>query len=759
MPSALQQNKLARLAFVLVHLLASLLAVTAAQAEQKSAARESAAAASQLQDRADPYATSLVIVNGFLVFFMQVGFLAYETGSGRAKNVRNILLKNLLDVMLAAIVWWAVGYGFAYGKSAKGIIGTNLFFYEGGSTFDKSTRPWFFSWTFCIASCTIISGCLAERTALSAYPVATLLISGVVHPLLVHWLWSPYGWMSNIGECQVLDFAGGMVVHMLGGLFGLMGAWQCGPRLGRFELAASEDEDDEDEEQQHDPGPAAGSSRHAYETSAAAAAGGSRVSWDTAGGSAAAAAAGCGGHRLGEPGAGLMGLGHQALPAVATRATGGGDAHSTGTGNSSPLPVISAAWAAEEPVSSGGSFPGWPAGARLAAHDGGSAAFSDSPVICSGIAAHKAAAAGAPAAAGPHAPSRFAVDAVPASARDGAAAGAAAAGAAAAGSTAASGVANLIRQKFATASGAALRVASAASASARNTSMATAMQHARRRRRRPGRCGMSHFVPKPMPGHDMAFVTLGTFMLWFGWFGFNNGSVYMYVSGNTMPGWDSNMANIASAEVVQRTSMNTALGGASGGLTALLVAAIFSGTYDLRICCNGVLSGLVTVTCMCGFVDPWAAVVCSGIAGAIYTGVSTLLLRCGIDDPLDSSAVHLGNGLLGTLMLAFVAKPEHVLALTGSPCGGVFYSSTGWLQLGLQLMGVVLVIVVAGGSAWIMFWVLARKGLLRVDQVTELAGIDNMDHGGPAYPEFAANSFLSAGGGQNAASAGRRMLQ
>ncbi|WIA39769.1 hypothetical protein OEZ86_005825 [Tetradesmus obliquus] len=655
MPSAVQQNKLARLAFVLFPLLASLLAVTAAQAEQKSAARESAAAASQLQDRTDPYATSLVIVNGFLVFFMQVGFLAYETGSGRAKNVRNILLKNLLDVMLAAIVWWAVGYGFAYGKSAKGIIGTNLFFHEGGSTFDKSTRPWFFSWTFCIASCTIISGCLAERTALSAYPVATLLISGVVHPLLVHWLWSPYGWMSNIGECQVLDFAGGMVVHMLGGLFGLMGAWQCGPRLGRFELAASEDEDDEDEEQQQDPGPAAGSSRHAYETSAAAAVGGSRVSWDTAGGSAAAAAAaaGCGGHRLGEPGAGLMGLGHQALPAVATPATGGGDAHSTGTGNSSPLPVISAAWAAEEPVSSGGSFPGWPAGARLAAHDGGSTAFSDSPVICSGIAAHKAAAA----------------------------------------------------------------------------------------------------------GHDMAFVTLGTFMLWFGWFGFNNGSVYMYVSGNTMPGWDSNMANIASAEVVQRTSMNTALGGASGGLTALLVAAIFSGTYDLRICCNGVLSGLVTVTCMCGFVDPWAAVVCSGIAGAIYTGVSTLLLRCGIDDPLDSSAVHLGNGLLGTLMLAFVAKPEHVLALTGSPCGGVFYSSTGWLQLGLQLMGVVLVIVVAGGSAWIMFWVLARKGLLRVDQVTELAGIDNMDHGGPAYPEFAANSFLSAGGGQNAASAGRRMLQ
>lgn len=85
---------------------------------------------------------------------------------------------------------------------------TNLFFYEGGSTYDKQNRPWFFSWTFCIAACTIISGCLAERTALAAYPVATLLISGVVHPLLVHWLWSPSGWMSHLGECQVLDFAG-----------------------------------------------------------------------------------------------------------------------------------------------------------------------------------------------------------------------------------------------------------------------------------------------------------------------------------------------------------------------------------------------------------------------------------------------------------------------------------------------------------------------------------------------------------------------
>lgn len=155
-----------------------------------------------------------------------------------------------------------------------------------------------------------------------------------------------------------------------------------------------------------------------------------------------------------------------------------------------------------------------------------------------------------------------------------------------------------------------------------------------------------------------------------------------------------------------------------------------AGTYDLRICCNGVLSGLVIVTCMCGFVDPWAAVVCSAIAGALYAAGSWLLLRCGIDDPLDSSAVHLGSGALGSIMVAFVANPKHVYALTGSPCGGIFYARSGWLQLGLQLLALVVVIVFAGGMAWVLFWCLAKRGLLRVDQTTELAGIDNMEHGG-----------------------------
>eukprot|EP00878_Enallax_costatus_P013725 GHUV01014354.1.p1 GENE.GHUV01014354.1~~GHUV01014354.1.p1 ORF type:complete len:255 (+),score=56.87 GHUV01014354.1:90-767(+) len=179
---------------------------------------------------------------------------------------------------------------------------------------------------------------------------------------------------------------------------------------------------------------------------------------------------------------------------------------------------------------------------------------------------------------------------------------------------------------------------------------------------------------KDLPGHDMAFVTLGTFMLWFGWFGFNSGSVYVYSA-------------MAPASAVQLVAMNTTLAASSSGLASLLVAAKRSGTYDLRICCNGVLSGLVTVTGICGFVDPWAAAVCGLIAGVAYPITSHCLLKAGIDDPLDSSAVHLVNGVLGELLLSFLAKPDHVQMLTGSVCGGIFYTKSGWLQLGMQMLG------------------------------------------------------------------------
>eukprot|EP00878_Enallax_costatus_P019076 GHUV01020114.1.p1 GENE.GHUV01020114.1~~GHUV01020114.1.p1 ORF type:complete len:169 (+),score=35.12 GHUV01020114.1:546-1052(+) len=146
---------------------------------------------------------------------MQVGFIALETGSGRAKNVRNILLKNLLDAMLTTLCWWALGYAFAYGQSAGGLIGYSGFFYE-GEVSGGQQRPWFLSFTFAVACCVIVSGCLAERTRLMVYPVYTVMVTAFVHPILVHWIWVDSSWVNTLSQCRVLDFAGGLAVHALG---------------------------------------------------------------------------------------------------------------------------------------------------------------------------------------------------------------------------------------------------------------------------------------------------------------------------------------------------------------------------------------------------------------------------------------------------------------------------------------------------------------------------------------------------------------
>jgi hypothetical protein len=98
----------------------------------------------------------------------------------------------------------------------------------------------------------------------------------------------------------------------------------------------------------------------------------------------------------------------------------------------------------------------------------------------------------------------------------------------------------------------------------------------------------------------------------FGWYGFNTGSTYLW--------------GPPSPVAAQRAAMNTTLGASSSGLVALLLGSWISGTYDLRLCCNGVLSGLVTVTAMCGFVDPYAAAVCGIIAGVTYIGFSRLMV-------------------------------------------------------------------------------------------------------------------------------------
>ena len=143
--------------------------------------------------------------NGMLVFFMQCGFGMLETGSVTSRSTENILLKNLLDVTLAALVWWVAGHAIAYdgGNPFIGTAAGSERFLTGGLTANDKAgfstigsesgydwASWFFSFTFASVASTIVSGAVAERTHLLAYLAYTLVVSLLIYPTVVHWVWS-----------------------------------------------------------------------------------------------------------------------------------------------------------------------------------------------------------------------------------------------------------------------------------------------------------------------------------------------------------------------------------------------------------------------------------------------------------------------------------------------------------------------------------------------------------------------------------------
>ncbi len=184
--------------------------------------------------------TMWLLLAAFLVFFMQAGFALLEAGSTRSKNTVNILMKNLMDFSMAAIAFWAIGWGFAYGASAGGFIGISDFFLgfdpneineAGGSTL---LANWLFQVVFAGTAATIVSGAMAERTKFASYLIFSFLITLFIYPIVVHWIWSGSGWLNSENGWGFTDFAGSTVVHSVGGWAALMGAIILGPRLGRF---------------------------------------------------------------------------------------------------------------------------------------------------------------------------------------------------------------------------------------------------------------------------------------------------------------------------------------------------------------------------------------------------------------------------------------------------------------------------------------------------------------------------------------------
>ncbi|MBK8032905.1 MAG: ammonium transporter [Chloroflexi bacterium] len=180
--------------------------------------------------------TAWVMLTGFLVFFMQLGFAILETGMIRQTAAVNGLLENFLEAGVGALVWWLVGFGLAFGAdNGSGLFGTTLFapgieladtiFYGNISTLTM----FFFQFAFAATASTITTGAMAERTDFVGNLIYTVIVTAIIYPVVVHWVWGG-GWLFQQG---FFDFAGSNVVHTVGGVIAIIGAWMLGPRKGK----------------------------------------------------------------------------------------------------------------------------------------------------------------------------------------------------------------------------------------------------------------------------------------------------------------------------------------------------------------------------------------------------------------------------------------------------------------------------------------------------------------------------------------------
>lgn len=171
-----------------------------------------------------------LIISTGLVFFMQGGFLALEVGLSQDKNAINVAVKNLTDIGLSLILYWAIGFGIMYGASEGGLIGTDTFFPDVGQGGADLAINFAFQAAFASTAVTILSGAVAGRMKFTSYLVAAVLISGVIYPVYGHWVWNG-GWLAERG---FTDFAGSTVVHSVGGWVALAALMIIGARKGRF---------------------------------------------------------------------------------------------------------------------------------------------------------------------------------------------------------------------------------------------------------------------------------------------------------------------------------------------------------------------------------------------------------------------------------------------------------------------------------------------------------------------------------------------
>ena len=220
-----------------------------------------------------------------------------------------------------------------------------------------------------------------------------------------------------------------------------------------------------------------------------------------------------------------------------------------------------------------------------------------------------------------------------------------------------------------------------------------------------------------IPGHSLPLGTLGVFILWLGWFGFNAGS--------TMAA-DISIAHIA---------VTTNLAAVAGGVGATFTSWKMFGKPDTSMTLNGVLAGLVGVTASCAFVTQGAAIWIGVIAGSmVVPSIVYLDTKFRVDDPIGAISVHGVSGAWGTIALGLFAAGPGTIYSEG-PAAGLFYGG-GWGLVGVQAIGVLAVLAWGLASGFLLFYVIKHLLGLRVTRDEELIGLDIEEHGIEAYPSF-----------------------
>ena len=221
-----------------------------------------------------------------------------------------------------------------------------------------------------------------------------------------------------------------------------------------------------------------------------------------------------------------------------------------------------------------------------------------------------------------------------------------------------------------------------------------------------------------IPGHSMTSAAIGVFVLWFGWFGFNPGS--------TMAADGPSIAHVATT---------TNIAAAAATLSSMITAWILLGKPDLGMTLNGCLAGLVAITAPCAFVSVPSSLIIGILAGILVVAAVFFFDRIRIDDPVGATAVHLANGVFGTIALGLFADPTVCPAAAAAKKGLLL--GGGMDQLGPQLIGVGVVAVAVFGLS-LAFWFVTRMlcGGIRVSEEEEVDGLDYHEHGNSAYPNF-----------------------